>query len=138
MGDITYRSSFAGQLGDNTLVDKSTPVEVDLSQFSGTTVSQLKCGASNCLALLSNTSIIGWGDNTKGTQLQNNLSKHEGSLADGTTTNRQRAVLSLKGAIASNVSALEVGYQHSIVLTFAGTVYGWGYNYYGSVGGLFY
>lgn len=66
-----------GQLGDNTLINRSRPVAVDVSGIlSGRSVVSLTAGADHTLAACSDGTLVGWGRN------------HRGQLADGTLTDR--------------------------------------------------
>jgi len=72
------QNSFAGQLGDNTIVDKSSPVSV-VGNHSFISIS---AGGYHNLALKSNGQIWGWGNNSV-----------YGGVGDNTNINRSSPVL---------------------------------------------
>jgi hypothetical protein len=59
-----------------------------------------------------------------------------GQLGDGTTTDRSYPVQVMSGASAhmGGVKALSAGFGHTVALREDGTVWAWGYNYYGQLG----
>jgi hypothetical protein len=71
-------------------------------------------------------------------------SNNYGQLGDGATTDRYIPVKVLKGEYSgttylgdnpsNKIVAVALGYYHSIALAADGTVYTWGYNYYGQLG----
>ncbi|WP_030966501.1 RCC1 domain-containing protein [Streptomyces sp. NRRL S-378] len=116
--DGTVRSwgyNNAGQLGDNTVTQRTTPVSV-----SGLTGVRAITGATNAnhsLALMSDGTVKGWGANTSG------------QLGDGTTTDRPTPVV-MDGV--SNVRPIAAGGSHS--LTREGQVKSVGGNASGQLG----
>jgi len=63
-----------GQLGNGTLLTASRPVKVKLPK--GVTITQVRAGCSDTVALTSTGRVYAWGQNTKG------------QLGDGTTATR--------------------------------------------------
>ncbi|HEU4407126.1 MAG TPA: hypothetical protein VFS43_17790 [Polyangiaceae bacterium] len=117
----------AGQLGDGTTADRSTPVTV--LQTSGgpplTGALALALGLRHSCALLGGGEVRCWGDNVKG------------ELGDGTTTNRLTPVAVLQapgGPPLIGAQALALGGLFSCVLLSGDQVHCWGYNLYGQLG----
>jgi alpha-tubulin suppressor-like RCC1 family protein len=116
-----------GQIGDNTVVNKATPVQVlgvggvgNLSNIISITASYLHSCALN---VAGNT--FCWGYNA------------HGQMGDNTTTHRYTPVQVMGvGAVGvlSNITAISSGDYHACALNNAGAMYCWGYNGYGQMG----
>ena len=104
-----------GQIGDDTLVGKSSPVTV----VGGITWSQVIAGGAHSLGL-SNGVAYSWGQSTYG------------QLGDGSTVNKSSPVPVL-GNI-TNWSQLSAGSTHSLGLTDTGIAYAWGRGTLGTLG----
>ena len=117
----TWGSNDDGQLGDNTIVSKLSPVSVvggftDWVQIS--TAGQINGG--HTVALRANRTAWGWGFNASG------------RLGDGTTTTRSSPV-SVVGGFTDWVQ-INTGDQHTVALRANGTAWGWGLNTSGRLG----
>ena len=107
----------AGQLGDGTTIDRSSPVAVSGGlKFSAATFA---VGAGHACALTSDGSAYCWGRNDFG------------QLGDGTAVSRS-APVAVRGGI--HFTSLAAGGQHTCGLTSAGAAYCWGANGYGQLG----
>jgi alpha-tubulin suppressor-like RCC1 family protein len=111
-----------GQLGDNSGVNRSNPVQVKDTGPNGSTLPKViavAAGGSHSLALDINGNVWAWGYNGFG------------QLGDGTTSNRPfpASVSGLSGVIA-----IAAGGSHSLALTSDGKVWAWGYNGFGQLG----
>lgn len=106
----TFGLNNQGQIGDNTLTTRSTPVQV--TALSGVTVVAVAAGAYHTLALTSTGTLYVWGDNAYG------------QVGDASTTDRKLPVQSS----LTNVVAIAAGEYHSVALTSAGAAYTWGRN----------
>lgn len=101
----------AGELGDGTTTEKSSPVTV----VGGiTNWTQMSAGQYHNLAITATGLLYTWG---KGSY---------GRLGDGTTLNKSSPVTVLGGI--TNWSWVSAGYAHSLAPTSTGILYGWGYN----------
>jgi len=118
-----YNSS--GQLGNNSMIDSSVPVLVNLTNgFGGKTVSAMAAGASHSLAAFTDGTVVAWGSNSYG-QLGNNSSLNSSMPVAVTQT----------GVLAGKtVVALAAGSLHSLALCSDGTLAAWGYDSYGQLG----
>jgi alpha-tubulin suppressor-like RCC1 family protein len=106
-----------GQLGDNTVVDKSSPVSV-VGGF--TDWCQVSAGGGHSLGVRTNGTAWAWGYNSIG------------RLGDGTVTNRSSPVSVVGGF--TNWCQIAAGGYHSMALRCNGTLWGWGYNSVGRLG----
>ncbi|MFA7209708.1 MAG: fibronectin type III domain-containing protein [Parcubacteria group bacterium] len=121
-GQNTY-----GQLGDNTTIAKYTPVQVLGVGGSGflTDVGQISVGQYHTCATKTDDTIYCWGSNSYG------------RLGDNTTINKRTPVqvLGVGGSgFLINVNQIAAGNSHTCATKTDGTVYCWGYNYYGQIG----
>jgi alpha-tubulin suppressor-like RCC1 family protein len=119
-----------GELGDGTNTDSSTPVEVkDPNDPSGylSGVKALTAGSSHSLALKDDGTVWAWGDNraSQGTRIGGQLGDDE-----ITSSNTPLQVSDLPGGI----EAIATGAEHGLALKDDGTVWAWGYNFFGQLG----
>ena len=122
----------AGQLGDNSTSNRSTPVLVNTtsgtSALFGKTVIAIAGGANHSLALCSDGTVVAWGSDSNG-QLGNDttLSSSNAPAAVNTTSGTS----ALFGKTATAIAA---GNQHSIALCADGSVVTWGRNHRSQLG----
>ena len=107
-----------GQLGITDTIDRSSPVEV---AGGGTTWSYVNCGWEHTVALKTDGTLWTWGSNLTG------------QLGDGTTTNRNSPVTTV-GA-GTTWSQVDGGKYHSVAIKTDGTLWAWGWNTNGELGG---
>jgi alpha-tubulin suppressor-like RCC1 family protein len=121
----TWGYNYYGQLGNGNTTSSNVPVAVFTSgSLSGKTITQVAAGESHSIALASDGTVYTWGRNT------------HGQLGDGTNISSNVPVAVNTGGVLSGKTILQVaaGGFHSIALASDGTVYTWGYNYYGQLG----
>ncbi|WP_257449697.1 RCC1-like domain-containing protein [Archangium lipolyticum] len=104
-----------GQLGDGTLVNRSTPAQV--SGLSG--VVSVTAGNGFALALRDDGTVWSWGEG------------YSGQLGNGTTG--QRSTPDQVPGL-SRVVAVAAGYGYALALRDDGTVWSWGENFEGQLG----
>ena len=130
-----------GQLGDNTYAGRKTPIQVLKGAYSGTTY--LGDNANNPIisvatsmfhntALAADGSVYAFGYNAYG------------QLGDNTTTQRATPIQVLKGAYSGTnylgdnsnnlIISVAAGEYHSTALAADGSVYAFGWNYFGQLG----
>ncbi|MBE5314921.1 MAG: RCC1 repeat-containing protein [Xanthomonadales bacterium] len=112
-----WGANFGGQLGDGTIVDRLTAVDVS-GLSSG--VSAITAGFGYSCGLTTGGGVKCWGSNFRG------------QLGDGTTSDRLTAV-DVSG-LSSGVSAIAAGSSHTCALTTDGGVKCWGNNVFGQIG----
>ena len=109
--------NFAGQLGNGTTTNSSTPLAVTGGALTGKTVTKITASGFRTCAVLSDGSVACWGS------------------GDGTTTTSATPVAvtggALTGKTATNITA---GDGHTCALTSDGTAACWGNNQYGQLG----
>jgi alpha-tubulin suppressor-like RCC1 family protein len=106
-----------GQLGDNTIVSKSSPVQ---TIAGGTTWKQVSCGSYHTAAIKTDGTLWTWGGNGNGV------------LGDNTRTHRSSPVQTVAGG--TNWKQVSCGDYHISSIKTDGTLWSWGYNNYGVLG----
>ena len=111
----------SGQLGDGTMIQRSSAVQVvgvgGTGLLSG--ISAIAAGNGFVLALKSDGTLYAWGANPFG------------QLGDGTTAQRSTPA---PVSILTGVVSIAAGSGHSLAAKSDGTVWGWGSNFNGQVG----
>jgi alpha-tubulin suppressor-like RCC1 family protein len=126
-----WGSNYRGKLGNgNTNGVYSKPLQIS----SLSDIVAIAAGYDHSLALRSDGTVWAWGDNQYG-QAGNGITHgtSEATNSTVTTTNdTSRGIEQVSGL--SEIVALSAGVAHSLALKSDGTVWTWGYNYYGQLG----
>jgi alpha-tubulin suppressor-like RCC1 family protein len=107
----------SGQLGDNTIVTKSSPVQ---TIAGGSTWRSVSVGANHCAAIKTDGTLWSWGGNGNG------------RLGDNTTTGRSSPVQTVAGGSAWK--SLSCGGGYTAAIKTDGSLWSWGYNNYANLG----
>ena len=113
----TWGANTYGTLGDNTNVDKSSPVQ---TITGGTNWKQVACGSSHNVAIKSDGTLWTWGYNSNG------------QIGDNTITNRSSPVQTITGG--TNWKQVACGYGLTAAIKSDGTLWTWGRNTNGQLG----
>jgi alpha-tubulin suppressor-like RCC1 family protein len=115
---MAWGANFEGELGDGKSgIEYDSDVPVPVSGLSEVTA--IAADGGHSLALLSNGTVMAWGEN------------EYGELGDGTVTNSEVPVR-VRGL--SEVVAIADGASHNLALLSNGTVMAWGQNDWGQLG----
>ena len=106
-----------GQLGDNTIVNKSSPVSTVGGQGSW---KQVAIGYSNTAAIKTDGTLWTWGNGASG------------QLGDNTSSNRSSPVTTVAGG--TNWKQVAAGKEHVGAIKTDGTLWFWGANSFGQLG----
>jgi alpha-tubulin suppressor-like RCC1 family protein len=106
-----------GQLGDETIANKSSPVQ---TIAGGTDWAQVACGSDHTVAIKTGGTLWTWGRNSLG------------QLGDETIANKSSPVQTVAGG--TNWSKVAGGDAHTAVIKTDGTLWTWGYNDNGELG----
>jgi alpha-tubulin suppressor-like RCC1 family protein len=106
-----------GQLGDNTTVNKSSPVQ---TIAGGTNWKQIACGYYHITSIKTDGTLWTWGRN------------NNGQLGDNSITNKSSPVQTIAGG--TNWKQVAAGQYHTAAIKTDGTLWTWGYNGNGQLG----
>jgi alpha-tubulin suppressor-like RCC1 family protein len=113
----TWGYNSYGQLGDNTTVNKSSPVQT-ISQ--GTNWKQIACSVEASAAIKTDGTLWTWGRNRKG------------QLGDNSTTNKSSPVQTVSGG--TNWKLVNGAGYYPLAIKTDGTLWAWGENHVGQLG----
>ena len=114
-----------GQLGNNSMVDSSRPVAVNMTGvLAGKTIKQISTGHYHTCAVASDDKMYCWGEN------------NNGELGNGSTVDsRVPVAVNMTGVLAGKtIKQMSVGTYNTCVIASDDKVYCWGSNAYGQVG----
>ncbi|MFC1745905.1 RCC1 domain-containing protein [Candidatus Riflebacteria bacterium] len=119
-----------GQVGDRTTTTRADWVQVGVQGEISTSIRaatgaltdvvDISAGGSHSLAVKSDGTVWGWGNN------------QYGQTGNGNTTTPQSSPVQISGL--SGLVAISAGDNHTLALKSDGTVWGWGNNQYGQTG----
>ncbi|MFM8532599.1 MAG: RCC1 domain-containing protein [Acidimicrobiia bacterium] len=112
----SFGENGSGQLGDNSLIDRPTPVLLP----GVTGVTAIAGGVSHTVARTVEGQVYAWGSNTSG------------RIGDGTTSGTHKVPYHV--TTLTNITAIAAGEAHSLALASDGHVYAWGENSDGQLG----
>jgi len=112
-----WGQNFYGQLGDNTRIDKSSPVQ---TITGGTNWNQVACGYRHTAAIKTDGTLWLWGQN------------FYGQLGDNTRSSRSSPVQTIAGG--TNWKQVSAGRAATAAIKTDGTLWIWGGNSYGELG----
>ncbi len=123
---VSWGENYYGQLGDNSVINRSLPVAVDQSGvLAGKRVTAVSAGSSFSLALCDDGTLAAWGVNDYR------------QLGDGSNNSQKVPVLvrmDSGGFVGKKVSAVVAGGRHSLARCTDGTLVAWGYGDFGQLG----
>ena len=117
-----WGNNASGQLGDNTIVSKSSPVQ---TIAGGSIWSSVSCGYGHAAAIKTDGTLWTWGN-------QGYWAGARGGLGDNTLTNRSSPVQTVAGG--TNWSKVSAGYGATSAIKRDGTLWVWGNNLAGMLG----
>ncbi len=115
----TWGRNDYGQLGNGSKTDKYIPSQIDIGN-----VVSVKCGDSHTIALKSDKTVWSWGKNGSG------------QLGIGNSGTESTVPVQISKFKDNNylITGIASGQYHSAALREDGTVWTWGYNYFGQLG----
>jgi alpha-tubulin suppressor-like RCC1 family protein len=120
-----------GELGDGTITNSGTPVQVaGLPQGGVTTIA---AGARHSLAIRCDGAVVAWGRNTSG-ELGNGTTRNSRKPVQVRGLGRGSGVIAVDGNAPPITLTSVSGNGHSMALKSSGAVLGWGNNFSGEVG----
>src|SRR5207248_2986293 len=109
-------ANWSGQIGDGSAAIECFPVQIGASDWAS-----FAAGGGHTLALKADRTLWAWGSN------------EEGQLGDGTMTATAQSAPALVG-MDRDWASIAAGGHHSVALKMDGTLWSWGWNYYGQLG----
>jgi len=112
-----------GQLGKGDYSDSNTPVAITGGALAGKTIVQIEAGNYHTCAVVSDGTIVCWGQGALG------------QLGDGSNSATASPVAITGGALAGKtVTQIAAGREHTCAVISDGTVACWGFNVKGQIG----
>ncbi|MDR0591421.1 MAG: IPT/TIG domain-containing protein, partial [Candidatus Nomurabacteria bacterium] len=118
----TWGSNNFGQLGDGTMIDSFSPIEVNTAALAGKTIVDIAAGLAGSFAVTSDGSVFAWGSNCYG------------ELGLGTLARFLRPTLVQGDLAGKNIIQVSTGEITTMAIDSNGAMYAWGDNTYGQFG----
>ena len=116
-----------GQLGDGSLIGSSVPLQAkDASGVALSGIKAIAAGGAFSVAIDGNDNVLVWGYNGFGQLGPNPTTNSFGALFNKI----DKSVFTTTGTVV----AIAAGFNHVLALTSDGTIWAWGYNFYGQLG----
>jgi alpha-tubulin suppressor-like RCC1 family protein len=113
----TWGQNSIGQLGDNTIIRKSSPIQ---TVAGGTNWKLVTCGRYHTAAIKTDGTLWTWGDNSSG------------QLGDKDIIRKSSPIQTFSGG--TNWKLVAAGGIHTAAIKTDGTLWTWGYNNFGGLG----
>ncbi|MBK8015177.1 MAG: hypothetical protein IPK13_28035 [Deltaproteobacteria bacterium] len=111
-----------GALGDGTTTTRNVYAQAGVTQLASDVVQLVAGGIDHACAVKADRTLWCWGLNS------------DGQLGDGTTTTRHSPVQAGVSQLGNQVLRARSGVWHTCAIKTDGTVWCWGYNYFGQLG----
>ena len=112
-----WGANYHGQLGDNTIINKSSPIQ---TIANGNNWQTFSAGSTHVAAIKTDGTLWVWGRN------------YNGQLGTNDTANYSSPVQTIAGG--NNWQQVSCGYEATAAIKTDGTLWLWGYNNYGQLG----
>ena len=116
---LAWGNNTFGQVGDGTTKPRATPVSVKLPK--GVTLSAIRAGCEDTIALTTAGKVLAWGMNDSG------------ELGNGSIRNAH-APVAVSLPAGTKVKSISAGCADNLALTTSGKLYAWGANGFGQLG----
>lgn len=136
--DFTSRTAQPSALQGRLVIDSGSLLVDGLAITSPTGVVSLWGGARHCLVLKSDGTVWAWGMNVYGKLGDGTVSVYQGGFITPVVDNDRHTPVQVHGTgnagYLNSIAAIIGGELHNFALKTDGTVWSWGWNYFGQLG----